>query len=236
MRVGCTSIMVALASWPMGHGSADEPDATMDEDIFGDVVLVGNAEGYWCSGVLIDKTRVVTARHCAHATRVGVGNVAATAVPAQVAHRRTHPTLDVAVLTLATPVIVKTHPRRTHRDTEAPLGTIRVMGFGVRDHLRLTGFGTKHQLDIAVDGWGCTVARAHTTGCSSADELFVRGGQGNDTCLGDSGGPVFERADGAWRLLAITSRGMRPRKVICGEGGIYVRIDRISQWLEEGTS
>lgn len=295
MRVACTSLVVALAAWPLRHSSAEEPriaeqgapseaerpqqsftdlvgsgvlDAPpitfvvegarivqqraspsieptvppshamtmMDDDGFGDVVLVGGTEAYWCSGVLIDKTHVLTARHCAHATRVGLGHVASTAVPARVTHRRMHPTLDIAVLTLASSVIAETHARRTHLDAEPPLGTIRVMGFGVRDHLRLTGFGTKRQIDVAVDGWGCTIARAHATGCRSSDELFVRGGQGNDTCLGDSGGPVFERADGTWRLLAITSRGARPRKVICGEGGIYVRIDRISQWLKEGTS
>jgi len=44
---------------------------------------------------------------------------------------------------------------------------------------------------------------------------------------------VFECVDDDWRLIAITSRGMRPRKVICGEGGIYVRVDRIAAWIDK---
>lgn len=208
--------------------------AATDEDPFADVVLVGGDDAYWCTGVLLDTRRVLTAGHCAHGTRVGLGNRATSALPVTVTARRIHPRLDIAELTLAVPAEVDTHRRRTHADTEAPLGAIRIMGFGVRDRIRLTGFGTKRQLDIPVDGWGCTSARSGATGCKPADELVVRGGQGNDTCLGDSGGPVFELVDGAWRLLAITSRGLRPRKVICGEGGIYVRVDRISQWLEGG--
>lgn len=206
---------------------------TGDEDSFADVVLVGGAESYYCTGVLIDPRHVLTAGHCAAATRVAFGNRLPAVTAIAVRNHRQHPQLDVALLALDRPATVRAHTRRRVRDTTPTMGALRILGFGVRDRLRLTGFGTKRQLDVDVDGWGCTTARASTLGCSPADELVVRGGSGNDTCLGDSGGPVFELVDGNWRLVAITSRGMRPRKVICGEGGIYVRVDRIDAWIEK---
>lgn len=233
--VGPGSIETPSADFQSTATGVVEPAAIENEpedDSFPDAVLVGNDRAYFCTGVLIDKRHVLTAGHCAEATRVGFGNTLDRIVETRISKHERHPHLDVALLTLAQPAIVRTHARRSRAQTTPPLGTIRMIGFGVRDRLRLTGFGTKRQLDVGVDGWGCSRARAVAIGCSPADELLVRGGQGNDTCLGDSGGPVFELVDDQWRLLAITSRGMRPRKVICGEGGIYIRVDRIAGWLQ----
>ena len=207
-----------------------------DQDSFPDVVLVGGNDSFYCTGILIDAQHVLTAGHCGAATRVAFGNGVPNATPASVTGTTTHPRLDVALLRLAHPARVRLHSRRTQHDTTPPAGAVRIVGFGVRDRLRLTGFGVKRMSDVEVDGWACTVARAASTGCLTNDELLIRGGTGNDTCLGDSGGPVFELLDQEWRLVALTSRGMRPRKVICGEGGIYTRLDRIDTWIQKETS
>lgn len=222
--LGCVTLL-----W-LVRGATAQPAV---DDAFADVVLVGGDDSFYCTGVLVDAHHVLTAGHCATATRVAFGASLPSAVPAAVRKRARHPTLDVALLTLAAPATVKLHTRRGAGSTAPPAGALRVLGFGVRDQLRLTGFGTKRSRDVSVDGWGCTLARAGVIGCSPSDDLLVPGGSGNDTCLGDSGGPVFEAADDQWRLIAITSRGMRPRKVICGEGGIYVRVDRLASWLEQ---
>ena len=64
-----------------------------------------------------------------------------------------------------------------------------------------------------------------------------------DTCEGDSGGPAYVRGDGADFVLAgATSRPMlnaaqylpsREKATTCGDGGIYVRVDKYwSSWIE----
>ncbi|MEZ4401583.1 MAG: trypsin-like serine protease [Kofleriaceae bacterium] len=202
-------------------------------DPFADAVLVGGAKGYRCSGVALDATHVLTAGHCAPATHVGIGTHADAATRVEVTRSDVHPVADAAVLTLAAPIAVGVHPRRGVRDTTAPTGRVRILGFGVRDPLRFTGFGVRRQVDLNVTGWGCPPRRAAALGCRPGLELHLRDSAGNDTCFGDSGGPVFEATPTGWRLVAITSRGSQPRRVLCGEGGIYTRLDWLAPWLLE---
>lgn len=212
-----------------------EDDRGPSEDPFADVVLVGGARGFRCTGVLITPRHVLTAGHCVPATHVGLGGDATRARRVEVIASVRHGARDTAVLTLAQAVDVVPRPRRDAAALEPPAGKVRIVGFGVRDPLRFTGFGERRQVDLIVDGWGCDRARAARVGCQPGAELYLRDPAGNDTCFGDSGGPMFEATADGWRLVAITSRGATPRRALCGEGGIYVRIDGISSWLEEVT-
>lgn len=59
------------------------------------------------------------------------------------------------------------------------------------------------------------------------NEAFI-GGNGKDSCNGDSGGPVFiELADGSWRAFGITSYGGK-----CGTGGYYSMMHIGMPWFE----
>jgi hypothetical protein len=53
-----------------------------------------------------------------------------------------------------------------------------------------------------------------------------------DTCNGDSGGPFYVTGpDGGRLLAAATSRATDSAVSNCGDGGIYVRIDRYRSWI-----
>lgn len=70
-------------------------------------------------------------------------------------------------------------------------------------------------------------------GFSESGREFIAGAMGEDTCSGDSGGPVFvQLASGEWRQVGVTSRGVRP----CGTGYGYYGVPYFAlTWLREET-
>ena len=199
---------------------------------FDDVVLVGDAAGFFCSGVIVKPRVVLTAAHCAHGTRIAVGHLSSQATTIPIIRASTHAVEDIAVLALDRDVEVRVHALRLS-DHGAPVSEIAIAGFGVRDPERVTGFGIKRIRRVLPDGWGCDLRRGRELGCRPETELLLQGGHDDDTCFGDSGGGAFERTSGGWRLIGITSRGTSPKRVVCGEGGVYVRIDVVHAWLAE---
>jgi MYXO-CTERM domain-containing protein len=87
----------------------------------------------------------------------------------------------------------------------------------------IVGFGQ------ADDTLGDGPKRAVTTTMNSIqdDEAFI-GGNGSDSCYGDSGGPVYvPMADGTWRVFGVTSYGGQ-----CGSGGYYSMMHTQMEWIE----
>jgi hypothetical protein len=63
-------------------------------------------------------------------------------------------------------------------------------------------------------------------------EIFIYDESGQDTCYGDSGGPVAIRLeDGTWRVFGITSYGVGD----CGTGTYYSMMHTDIAWFEEKT-
>jgi hypothetical protein len=53
-----------------------------------------------------------------------------------------------------------------------------------------------------------------------------------DTCLHDSGSPVYLTVGGTMYVIGITSRGTSPK---CGTGGIYTILGAYDDWLQTNT-
>jgi hypothetical protein len=175
-----------------------------------------------CTGTLVAPDLVLTAAHCFDAdasaiVRVVFGDELATGQVVVSQDWGRHPDFclpsecdedlsDFGWIRLPAPVSV------------APILPItdqaefdQVMRIGAE--LEFVGYG--------MDDSGVTGAKREVssslTGFSSSGREFDAGGDGKDTCNGDSGGPALVRlSNGELRLAGVISRGGE-----CGKGGIY---------------
>jgi len=94
---------------------------------------------------------------------------------------------------------------------------------------------------VTVVGWGHVPERGGLRGERWKVEVPIRrftetgfefyaGGEGKDSCGGDSGGPALVLGeDGAWKIAGVTSRGSTE----CGSGGFYGVAYHAMGWLSE---
>jgi hypothetical protein len=217
---------------------------------FQNCVLIGDTTRYFCSGVLVSDQLVLTAGHCADGeqpTRVlfGTGEDDPRAAVFEVdgvPERNPGYAKDQNYLNDLTLIVLRDKVSTTVRPAKiAPstifspqqFRTVRLVGFGMSDEQARQGFGVKRYGDTAVVSPDCQQSGDEKYGGHPGLE-FVAGDQRVDTCRGDSGGPVFwENSQKEWLLVGTTSRWTANHTHICGDGGVYVRTDRYSQWITE---
>lgn len=108
----------------------------------------------------------------------------------------------------------------------------------VGDDIHVVGFGTvrdaeEDPLQTTDDVGHKRVMTTPIDSFTASRREFRAGGEGQDACGGDSGGPAFVRlASGEYRLAGVTSRGARP----CGAGdSVYGVPYPMLTWLREET-
>ncbi|MBT3224105.1 MAG: trypsin-like serine protease, partial [Proteobacteria bacterium] len=160
------------------------------------------------------------------------------AVDQTIAHPDFWTTFDVALLHLAEEAV--TPPRMLAMDcvVERHLfdgAEVAIVGYGATD-AKAQDWDTKLvEAYTTIDDSDCSdLSRGCNSAVSPGGEL-IAGGDGVDSCNGDSGGPLYLITEEGNFLVGITSRAAVPSTVPCGDGGIYVRVDALVDWIEETT-
>lgn len=215
-----------------------------------DCCLVGQSfpngtEGWFCTGVLVHPRIVLTAGHChtpprtrANTVALGaddqnrLGQAEILAVRRAAVHpvyRQTSLHSDLTVLVLRRDATTAPVPIATSDELNTATQTLLV-GFGNDDVNSTRGFGRKRKVEVNIT----SIRRAASDDLDAAevglgyesDVEFVAGGEGFDSCNGDSGGPAYIMVNGQKKLAGLTSRGTDTATRACGDGGIYTRVDK----------
>ncbi|MCC6653494.1 MAG: trypsin-like serine protease [Candidatus Eisenbacteria bacterium] len=203
------------------------------DDCFNDVVALLGGSRMKCTGVLLTTTMVLTARHCGAVDIVVMGtSVESARVMRRVRRTARHPNprVDAMLLRIDEVPGACVHDRRRSDHKDPPDGTGVILGFGASDRHGRVGAEVLRHADVQLSGWSCSVRSARRNGCSPSHEMVVSGSAA-DTCFGDSGGALFERAGSTFRLVGITARALPSRGTACGQGGVYTRLDALAPWI-----
>ncbi len=197
-----------------------------------------------CSGVLIAPAVALTAGHCNDpALRSVLVGTSSLARPGEgetidVIQRVEYPdslqTEDLTVLVLARPSRFPPRPiasgwaRFDIRNGAA----VAIAGYGAIDRNATTFVDELQEAETTIADADCTQKPGCNGSVAPGGELGA-GGMGIDTCPGDSGGPLYLPTPYGTFLAGITSRAYEDALYDCTDGGIYVRPDKVVDWIEQ---
>lgn len=220
---------------------------------FESCVCLGSADDWFCTGALVHPRVILSAAHCGsnisrilvNGTRIPTSNGATDGRIVPVVLSRTHPQYskwrkrrdDIAIVVLADDAGLP-HIALASDAELAAAAEVVLAGFGAADTAARVGFGTLRHVRVAL-GPVKTGSEDHSSleqalGYDAATEIVAgRKGLGQDSCNGDSGGPLYIATDSGLKLAGLTSRATREATRPCGDGGIYVRPLKYLDWIQE---
>lgn len=246
-RTTLASITLSLSVTAASAGTTASPvvgGKTVKPGTWPEVVAVLTSDGSLCTGTLLEADLVLTAGHCTDAQPVEViiGSVDLAGYAGErreVKWSRSYPNwdteYDVGVVMLEYPVAVKPSAIAQGCSTDDELArgeVLQVVGFGLTTKAGIGNNTKLHQAKISVVDADCTQDAACEANVAPGGE-FVAGGQGADACFGDSGGPVYVTTQVGPAVIGVVSRGLVNSKSPCGDGGVFVRADKVAKWIEK---
>ncbi|MET7375785.1 snapalysin family zinc-dependent metalloprotease [Micromonospora arida] len=181
-----------------------------------------------CTGTLIKGNWAVTAKHCSTPSSVRVGSInrSSGGTVVRVTRAVNHPSVDVKLLQLASPVTYAPAPIPS---TSGAVGTAtRIIGWGQTCAPRGCGSApaVANELDTSI------VADSRCSGINGPYEICTNNTNGNSgACYGDSGGPQVRRVNGVWNLIGATSRAGNNNSTCATGPSIYVDLPSIRSWI-----
>ncbi|MEO8699944.1 MAG: trypsin-like serine protease [Kofleriaceae bacterium] len=187
-----------------------------------------------CTGTLIAPTVAITAGHCSNrqldSILVGTNSLqrVADGEVITVTNQFVSDDADVTILMLAQ--ASRFAPRAIASGWASfdikNGAAVAIVGYGATNAQASEGTPELQEATSTITDFDCSVK----AGCD-ANELGA-GGNGIDSCNGDSGGPLYLVTDYGEFLVGVTSRAYDDANDPCGEGGIYGRPDKIIDWIE----